>query len=145
MEIIRVAEIWQLAAVHYLRIQVALSLDIPVAGEIDEKPGEKVDYLLIMDGPAPVATGRLRNYEGKAKFERITVAVDRQGQGIGRLLMQALEAWAHEIGLREALVTGKLEVLDFYLKLGYATDGAVTQGGRFPLVRLTKALGSRGG
>ncbi|THF62788.1 GNAT family N-acetyltransferase [Pseudothauera nasutitermitis] len=145
MEIIRVAETWQLAAVHYLRIQVALSLDIPVAGEIDEKPGEKVDYLLIMDGPTPAATGRLRNYEGKAKFERITVAVDRQGQGIGRLLMQGLETWAYETGLREALVTGKLEVLDFYLKLGYATDGAVTQGGRFPLVRLTKALGPRGG
>lgn len=141
MEIIRVEELWQLAAVHYLRIQVALSLDIPVAGEIDEKPGEKVDYLLLMDGPTPVATGRLRNFEGKAKFERITVAAGRQGQGIGRLLMQELEKWAAELGFSEVLITGKLEVRDFYLKLGYATDGAVTTAGRFPLVRLTKALG----
>lgn len=141
MEIIRVEEIWQLAAVHYLRIQVALSLDIPVAGEIDEKPGEKVDYLLLMDGPAPVATGRLRNHEGKAKFERITVAAGRQGQGIGRVLMRELEKWATELGFREVLITGKLEVRDFYLKLGYATDGTVTPGGRFSLVRLTKALG----
>lgn len=140
MKTIRVVENWQLAAVHYLRIQVALSLDIPLAGEIDEKPGEQVDYLLLMDGPTPVATGRLRNYEGRAKFERITVAVGRQGQGVGRLLMQALEAWARELGLRQALVTGKLEVRDFYLKQGYVTDGAVTQTGRFPLVTLTKVL-----
>lgn len=33
MEIIRVTETWQLAAVHYLRIQVALSLAIPLAGK----------------------------------------------------------------------------------------------------------------
>ncbi|MCL2891759.1 GNAT family N-acetyltransferase [Brenneria tiliae] len=140
MEIVRVTETWQLAAVHYLRIQVALSLAIPLAGEIDEKPGEQVDYLLLMDGPVPVATGRLRHYEGQAKFERITVAADRQGQGIGRLLMGALEAWAYERGLRRALVTGKLEVRDFYLKQGYVTDGTVTQTGIFPLVRLTKEL-----
>ncbi|WP_198008303.1 MULTISPECIES: GNAT family N-acetyltransferase [Brenneria] len=133
-------ETWQLAAVHYLRIQVALSLAIPLAGEIDETPGDRVDYLLITDGTLPVATGRLRHYESQAKFERITVAVDRQGQGIGRLLMQGLEAWAYELGLRRALVTGKLEVRDFYLKLGYVTDGAVTQTGLFPLVRLTKEL-----
>lgn len=140
MEIIRVTELWQLAVVHYLRIQVALSLDIPAEGEIDERPGEQVDYLLLMDGHVPVATGRLRHYDGRAKFERITVAVDRQRRGIGRVLMQALEAWAAELGLRQALVTGKLEVCDFYLKLGYATDGTVTHTGRFPLVLLTKEL-----
>lgn len=140
MKIIRVTDVWQLAAVHYLRIQVALSLDIPLAGEIDEKPGERVDYLLLMDGAFPVATGRLRNHEGRAKFERITIAVGRQGQGVGRLLMQALEAWARELGLRQALVTSKPEARDFYLKLGYIADGTVTLAGRFPLVRLTKAL-----
>jgi GNAT superfamily N-acetyltransferase len=140
MDIIRVEETWQLAAVHYLRIQVALSLDIPVSSEIDEKPGDTVDYLLLMDGPTPVATGRLRRYEGKAKFERITVASGRQGQGLGRLLMTELEKWARELGFNEAVITGKLEVRDFYLKLGYATDGEVTQRGRFSLVLLTKTL-----
>jgi GNAT superfamily N-acetyltransferase len=140
MEIRRVREPWELAAVHYLRIQVALNLNIPPQREIDEKPGEAVEYLLILDGDVPVATGRLRVVEGKAKFERITVAVARQGQGLGRRLMRELEAWARDKGLTEAYLTGKAEVENFYLRIGYATDGPVSYAGTFPLVRMTKSL-----
>jgi len=140
MEILRVQETWELAAVHYLRIQVALSLNIPIKGEIDEKPGEPRDYLLILDGDTPVATGRFRDFEGKAKFERITVAVDYQRKGIGHLLMGELELWAKEKGFSEVLITGKLEVQDFYLKAGYQAEGPINYAGLFPLVRLTKVL-----
>ena len=141
MEIRRVKERWEVAAVHYLRIQVALSLNIPVRGEIDEKEGDQLDYLLIMDGDTPAATGRLRNYEGKAKFERITVGVAYQRKGIGHLLIEEMEKWAYELGFREIFITGKQEVQDFYLKAGYATNGEVIQTGIFPLVHLTKTLG----
>ena len=141
MNIISVTEPWQLAAVHYLRIQVALSLDIPLSGEIDEQPGETPDYLLLMEGNIPVATGRLRAHEGQAKFERISVAVGYQGRGIGSLLIRAMESWAAEQGFRQVLITSKWDVRHFYLQLGYQAQGEVIEGGLFPLIRVTKTLG----
>ncbi|MBG6082422.1 GNAT family N-acetyltransferase [Rubrivivax gelatinosus] len=142
MEIRRVTQRWELAAVHYLRVEVALSLGIPLDGEIDEKEGDRVDYLLITDGGRPLATGRLRHLDGQAKFERITVASTQQRQGHGSRLILALEDWAHELGYREAVITSKAEAEDFYLRLGYVRDGDVVHGGRFSLVRVTKALGT---
>ena len=140
METRRVKEPWELAAVYFVRIQLALELGITPQREIDEKAGEALDHLLILDGDVPIAAGRLRVVENKAKFERITVASTWQGRGIGRRLMAELEDWAREKGLAEAYLTGKVEVEDFYRKLGYATDGAVIHGGPFPLVRMVKRL-----
>lgn len=140
MNIIRVTEPWHLAAVHYLRVQVALSLAIPLAGEIDEKPGEQCDYLLIMDGETPLATGRLRDHQGQAKFERISVAVGHQGQGIGSLLIRAMETWAAERGFQQVIITSKWDVRRFYLQLGYQAQGDIIDGGLFPLIRVTKNL-----
>lgn len=140
MDIIRVTEPWHIAAVHYLRIQVALSLNIPISGEIDEKTGDHCDYLLIMEGETPVATGRLRHYQGQAKFERISVAVGYQGQGIGSLLIREMEVWAAEQGFNQVLITSKWDVRQFYLQLGYQTEGDIIDGGMFALIRVTKAL-----
>ncbi|MFT8211432.1 MAG: GNAT family N-acetyltransferase [Symbiopectobacterium sp.] len=141
MEIIRVTEPWHLAAVHYLRIQIALSLDIPISGEIDEKPGDECDYLLIVEGETPVATGRLRHYQGQAKFEQISVAVEYQGQGIGSLLIREMEVWAAEQGFTQVLITSKWDVRQFYLQLSYQTEGDIIEGGMFALIRVTKTLG----
>lgn len=140
MDIIRVTEPWHIAAVHYLRIQVALSLNIPISGEIDEKPGDNCDYLLIMEGETPVATGRLRHFQGQAKFERISVAVGYQGRGIGSLLIREMEIWAAEQGFTQVLITSKWDVRQFYLQLGYQAEGGIIEGGMFALIRVTKTL-----
>lgn len=140
MEIIRVTEPWHIAAVHYLRIQVALSLNIPISGEIDEKTGDNCDYLLIMDGKTPLATGRLRHYQGQAKFERITVAVGYQGQGMGSLLIREMEVWAAEQGFSQVLITSKWDVRQFYLQLGYHVEGDIIDNHMFALIRVTKTL-----
>lgn len=140
MEFIRVQAPWELACVHYLRVAVGLHLNIPPNGEIDEKPEEILEYGLLMDGDTPVATGRLRIVDGRAKFERITVAVAYQSKGHGRRLMAELEAWAREKGLKQAYLTGKLDVEDFYRKSGYASEGEVMYKGRFPLVTMSKRL-----
>ena len=140
MDIIRVTEPWHIAAVHYLRIQVALSLNIPISGEIDEKPGDNCDYLLIMEGETPVATGRLRHFQGQAKFERISVAVGYQGCGIGSLLIREMEIWAAEQGFTQVLITSKWDVRQFYLQLGYQAEGGIIEGGMFALIRVTKTL-----
>lgn len=140
MDIIRVTEPWHIAAVYYLRIQLALSLDIPISGEIDEKQGNNGDYLLIMEGKTPVATGRLRHYQGQAKFERISVAVEYQGRGIGSLLIREMEIWAAEQGYTRVLITSKWEVRQFYLQLGYQVEGDIIKGGMFTLIHVTKTL-----
>jgi len=140
MNIIRATETWHTAAVHYLRIQIALDLGITLADEIDEKPGDACDYLLIMEGETPVAAGRLRQFQGQAKFERICVAPHFQGRGTGSLLIREMEKWAAERGFRQVLITSKWEVRNFYLQLGYKMEGEKVEGGLFSLIHVTKTL-----
>ena len=140
MEIIRASETWHIAAVHYLRIQTAIDLNISLAAEIDETADAPCDYLLIIEENTPVAAGRLRSYPEYAKFERICVAPAYQSRGIGSLLIREMEKWASERGFPRILITSKWDVRQFYLQLGYQPEGDIIADGLFPLIRVTKTL-----
>jgi GNAT superfamily N-acetyltransferase len=71
-----------------------------------------VGYLLGFDHLAFYANGRV------AYVEEVAVRVDRQGEGVGRLLMDAFEVWA---ATRSAvLVTvATRRAREFYVAIGY--------------------------
>ncbi len=60
MEVIRVTENWQRAAVYWLRIQVFVEgQNIPLEMEFDARDGDGTRYVLIVENHRSIATARL--------------------------------------------------------------------------------------
>ena len=108
---------------HAIRRSVFVEgMGIPEPLEVDGRDGECVQLLLQCDG-ADTGTARLREHDGAAKAERVAVLADARGRGLGRLLMDALEAEARRRGFAEVVLHAQVEVVAFYEKLGYAPEG----------------------
>lgn len=89
-----------------------------------------------------VGWGSLRLEEGvlAATF----VAPERTGQGIGREIVESLEAAAREAGLDQLVVPASLNAVEFYRRLGYeegeAFDASAPDDPSLPAIRMTKQL-----
>lgn len=70
------------------------------------------------------------------------VAVDmvRQGEGIGRKLIEYAESVAKEIGYEKMVMHAMLSVVGFYEKLGFKQEGGVFEEKGVRLVRMVKKL-----
>lgn len=110
--------------------------------EHDEAPlSSAVDHLLVRDAANDaVAVARLRTVDADAgcgddndgdevdrvaKVERVAVARDRRGEGLGARVMRAAEARARERGFDVAVLHAQTQAAGFYERLGYETDEAV--------------------
>ena len=71
----------------------------------------------------PVGTARLRRKGDLTKAERVAVLEASRGHGVGALLMAALEDEAEHQGARQVFLHAQLSVVQFYLKLGYVSEG----------------------
>ncbi|MFO0689735.1 MAG: GNAT family N-acetyltransferase [Myxococcota bacterium] len=72
-----------------------------------------------------LGTARMRRLEGHAKAERVAVRADARRRGIGRLVMQGLEARAREEGLDAVVLHAQVVAIPFYASLGYRAHGEV--------------------
>lgn len=70
-----------------------------------------------------LGTARLRPTEGYAKAERVAVLEAARGTGLGRLLMVVLEQEARGLGHHEVVLNAQVQVVPFYLGLGYVAEG----------------------
>jgi predicted GNAT family N-acyltransferase len=61
--------------------------------------------------------------EQVAKMQRIAVEPRLRGQGVGRLVMDALEGLARDRGARIARLDAQTRVIGFYENLGYFAYG----------------------
>lgn len=125
MKAIRVKENWQLAGVHYVRVQTMVKgFGIPMNQEFDEGDNEDSLYVLILDDIYPVATCRIHVLEGEdsVKIERVSVLEEYRKKGIGRLLIEAAEEWIRELGAEKIIITSRDEAVGFYEALGYQAD-----------------------
>lgn len=71
----------------------------------------------------PVGAARLRRKGELAKAERVAVLERARGHGVGALLMAALEDEAEHQGLGQVFLHAQTSVVEFYLKLGYQSEG----------------------
>lgn len=96
----------------------------------DESPEQVAGYiddgdLFVLEDPSGLALGiTLVLYENDATAELKAIAVrpDRQGQGVGKRMLQRVLAGLRERGIRRALVatgTSSLAPLALYQKLGF--------------------------
>ena len=143
MEVIRATKIAQQAGAYYVRIQaMARKHHITLEQEFDEHDKPDTKYIVLVDDYLPVATCRLYPIDGeRMMLGRVVVLPEYRGQGLGRTVVEAAEAWAKELGFRYAVLESREEKVGFYEKLGYAADfGTVIHGETFTCIHMEKEL-----
>lgn len=91
-----------------------VSIDI----ELDEYDTTS-EHVLVLDNEKAIATGRMRELDGKAKLQRICVLKEYRGTGAGKLILQKLEEIAKEKNIGMSILNAQLHAKDFYEKLDY--------------------------
>ena len=114
---------------------------IPRALEQDGLDTASIHVLARCDG-APAATGRLTIASAsEGVLARIAVLPDYRGMGLGKRVVQHLEALARREGLSTVSLKPHHYLEDFYRKMGYTTvPGSFSTAGPHPLITMTKSL-----
>lgn len=63
--------------------------------------------------------------EKRAKIRQVAVQDEKQGEGLGRKLLQEAEVVLREKGFEEVVLHSRVTVVGFYLRLGYEKEGDV--------------------
>ena len=94
------------------------------------------------DGEAVIGCGAISGYWGSTEesyLSSIFVLPDHQRRGVGRRVMEALEADAYFLRAWRTEAGASLTAVPFYLKLGYAFKAGRTE--MFGVVRMEKRRG----
>ena len=115
----------ELEAAFALRYEVfVIGQDVPVELERDGKDDDAL-HVVLFDGERAVATGRTIVSGETAKMQRIAVVADRRGEGLGRVVMDALERRAKAAGAAVSRLASQVSAVGFYERLGYRAVGDV--------------------
>lgn len=77
---------------------------------------------------------------GDLKMRQVAVATDRQGRGIGRLLVEFSEHFARGHGFHRILLHARESAAAFYDRLGYTREGAPFEEVTIPHWKMWKRL-----
>jgi predicted GNAT family N-acyltransferase len=80
-------------------------------------------HVVLLEGERAIATGRLLIGAEAAKVQRVAVAPERRGEGLGRVIMDALEEVARQGGAPLARLASQAGAVPFYERLGYRAFG----------------------
>ncbi len=112
--------------------------EVPSELERDGRDGEARHVLVLCDGQ-PVATGRLTmEPDGVYVPARIAVLASHRGRGLGRLVIERLEALAWAAGATALLLHPHAHLEAFYARLGYRRTSGTEQVGRHAVIKMTK-------
>jgi GNAT superfamily N-acetyltransferase len=137
-------ELWTLQRAAF--VEEARELSNPFIPPLNETLAElraafsEVTFLKVVDGSRIVAAGRLRVRDDAGWIERIAVAPDQQGRGIGSALLPALEAEAPDAVEHFELYTAALRSLNlaFYERHGYVEAERIQDPSGVAVVHFTK-------
>jgi len=122
---VRVATTDELRACLEVRYRVfVIGQDVPLDEEVDGLDPECTHFVARV-GDQVVGTARLLVSAGVAKAQRVAVLAAWRGHGVGRALMDALEAAAAESGHAELVLSSQVEVITFYERPGHRAEGPV--------------------
>ena len=92
-------------------------------------------HAVAWSGPRVVGTGRL---DGEGRVGRVAVLEEFRRRGIGRRIMDLLEAEAG--GLDRVVLASQTHAVPFYERLGYVVVGEVFHEAGLPHLRMEKPL-----
>ena len=114
--------------------------DVPADLEEDGLDPSCTHFVVRDAGGSVVGTARMREYHGAAKAERVAVHPSARGTGVGRLLMDALEAEARRQGRPEVRLNAQPSAIPFYDRLGYLAEGPEFDDAGIPHRHMRKAV-----
>ena len=121
MKIIRVTKESERAGAYYVRMAAMMrKYQIPLDAEIDAHDGESCHYILALDDIYPVATCRwFEVRDGVAEIGRVVVLPEYRGKHLGQAVVAEAEKWMREVGVKKVEISSRVNVADFYEKMGY--------------------------
>jgi len=95
-----------------------------------EAEGSEVDdiedecfHVMVLDNDKTIGVGRLQyNAVDEAQIRYMAVDKDYEGNGIGRMIVNALEQEAADNDIRTVVLDAREPAVGFYLKLGYSIE-----------------------
>ncbi|HDG1263586.1 TPA: GNAT family N-acetyltransferase [Staphylococcus aureus] len=112
---------------------------VPEESEIDQYESESI-HLIGYDNGQPVATARIRPInETTVKIERVAVIKSHRGQGMGKMLMQAV---AKDEGFYVATMNAQCHAIPFYESLNFKMRGNIFLEEGIEHIEMTKKLTS---
>ena len=102
--------------------------DHPEGSEIDNNENISL-HAMAVDNEKILGVGRLtyfRSGEGQIRF--MGVRNEHQGKQVGKSLLEYLENEARNMGLKKIFLNARENVLDFYKKMGYKSNGKAYEG-----------------
>lgn len=143
MEVLRATEEWQRAGAYSVRIEgMNRQHHISLRDEFDEHDCDGTKYIVLLDDGYPVATCRF--YETGTEsvvLGRVVVLPEYRNQQLGRKTVVEAEKWIKELGYKEIIIDSRVEVQEFYTKLGYVHTGDhVDKSGTFNCIKMHKVI-----
>lgn len=143
MEVIRATEEWQRAGAYSVRIQgMNRQHNISLREEFDEHDADGSYHMVLLDNGYPIATCRFYEIANKTvSLGRVVVLPEYRKRGLGIYVVEEAEKWAKELGYDCIEIDSRIEVTDFYKKLGYKEISEKTKmNGVFECIKMKKTI-----
>jgi predicted GNAT family N-acyltransferase len=112
--------------------------------EMDGRDDEAAQFVAYDEG-YPVGTARVREPDdGLGKVERVAVRERYRRRGVGKAIMERIEAWADDRGFETLKLHAQTRVEAFYADLGYETTSGVFEEAGIDHVAMEKSLQDEG-
>ena len=133
------------ASAFYLRYLIfVLEQSILPNLEFDPLDANDREYLVIFDGPLPVATVRYQKSEQNClNPDRLCVHPDYRNLGLGTALLLEIETRASNEKCTTAKLSAEITARAFYERNGYSVASAVFEEDGIPCVNMKKDLISK--
>ena len=109
--------------------------------EVIATSAEEAQFYVDMDGETIIGCGGITGYWGSTEESyliSIFVLPDYQGKGVGRKIVEALEADEYFRRARRTEVGSSITAVSFYRKMGYEFKDGITTPNEYGVVRLEK-------
>ncbi|KKI90727.1 hypothetical protein WQ54_19175 [Bacillus sp. SA1-12] len=118
---------------------------VPLEGEFDEFDtlNGQCEHILVYYNEHPVGTGRIRILDGFGKLERICILGPFRKFGLGKIIINALEAIAKEKGVSQVKLHGQTQAEGFYKKLGYRSSSNIFMEDGIPHLLMLKEFSAK--
>nr|WP_325196400.1 GNAT family N-acetyltransferase [uncultured Oscillibacter sp.] len=109
--------------------------------EVIAEKAEEAHFYVAMDRETIIGCGGITGFWGSTEESYLTsifVLPDYQGKGVGRKIVETLEADEYFLRAWRTEVGSSLTAVSFYQKMGYVFKNRITDAGKYGVVRLEK-------
>jgi predicted GNAT family N-acyltransferase len=111
--------------------------NVPIEEEIDQYEDDCYHFITY-NNDEPIAAGRLRKIQDGGKVERICVLKPYRKQGVGKLIMDAIEKKAEQLNISPLYLNAQTHAKHFYTNLNYKVISDIFMDAGIPHITMKK-------